>query len=444
MIKTDYVETLIGGSDYLASILAILCFEKKSSIGLLRGPHFFQDPSFLSRISSLEFHYLKALGEHYRIAPLLNLHSYIIQSPYTLRSEGETLLLGRGVRANINELQRKKPELFQEGLILEDLDFSDSEHGEYLEKIAYNIFKLSGIHKIREATFIDDRSYFKKFFKIFTKKVLKSEEGGAFLRASMSLFENFIPARMDCLYIYYQLLNLVSPYYLLDIERLDEDLVRYYRGRGGLVLNDQIEDFVLAGNSFEGVKLYDFGKSFHFEDFCGLGHLNEVFPLVINTTGDYYESIDFILEPMLRFPPPLGLLHNVTRKEWLGSSIQSLVIQPFQDRILASFTVSPSLRSQQWGETCIPYLQGELEKELRLLGFKGKLPITPHLVNSISKKFREQSPRTLKRALKKEERVSYAWRNNPKRVFQNSQYFGQYSKEPLGKVSLLFQMQRFL
>ena len=439
-MRSDYVETLIVGSDYISTITGLLCFEKKSSVALLNEHNFYQDPAFLSHLNSFDFHYLNVLGEKHNIQTLRNLKNYIINSPFTFHTNDKSIVLGRDFSSNIHECLRKIPEIFNsEQLRQIDLITLSQQHEKYLGELARKLHQLSDISKFREAVLIDDYHHFKNL-----KSIIQWDDSvDNLLRCLAGAYDNYIPKKMGVLHKLSLIFNLFSPFYLLDNDRLNNDLIREFEEKGGQVLSDKIEGFTTQGKKLEGVKLEQTGRTFHFEELVGIGHPRDDLQLKVDCQAQAYMSVNFVFDKIMCFPKTLGRFDYVVKQRWLGSSIQSLSIQQFSDRVIASFSISPELQSKLQS-SFIDYLQKELENFIRELGYKGKYTTAPYIYNDFDWRFREMSPRSMKKALSDNSTINYIWWGDQKQGFSNSRYIGQFSMNPLGKTSLFHKAEKII
>lgn len=439
-MRSDYVETLIIGSDYISTLSSLLAFEKKGSVALLHDHNFFQEPSYISKLNALDFHYLKAIGDKYSIEQLSNLEKYVIESEFMFHSDDTSVILGQSFKENFLECQRKIPEIFDhEVLGAFDLEGINTRHKRYLDEIANKVLNLADITKFREAILIDDYNYFKNLKAIIST----SDESKRTLRGLCGLYENYIPKTVDNHSLNLLILNIFSPFYLLDAVKLNRELLLELKSRGGQIIDDKIESFSVDGKKMNGVKLESLDRTFHFEEMIGIGHPRDDLQLRVECRERSYMSIDFIFDKVVRFPQNLSHFDFVVKKNWLGTSVESLTIERYPDRVIASFSISSDLQTKL-GNSFLDYLQKELEDFMRNIGFKGKYSLAPYLFNDFSWRYRERSPRHFKKSLKSDSSRHYIWWSDQKQELSNSRYLGQYSNLPFGRVSLLNQIQKIV
>lgn len=444
MMKSDYVETLIIGSDYISTLAAILGYEKKSSLALLHNFNFFQDPSYLSGLNTLEVEYLKVIGDQHKIKPLRDIDKYIIKAPYTFYFGEVSLVLGRDVKSNLKELMRKMPEIFKDKSdALTSWDELEVEHQKFLSSFAKKLYDLPQLAKMRKALFIDDYGYFQKLKDRFQPSFFKDNSPHSFYRAIMGLFDNYTPKRVDDMSCDFHLLNLLSNYYLVDAEKLNLDLLSLFKARGGLTITDTIESFSITGKKLEGARLKELGRTFHFEELIGVGQPRDELQLRADFETDSYQTVDFIFEAVMRFPLSLGYFDYIVKPKWLGTSIERLSIQHFSSRVVASFAVSCELKKSD-EDALIDYLQNELEMVFRSLGFKGRYLRPPYLFNHYDWHYRQRRAKKMKSALRASLPIRYSWWTQQRQEFKNSRYIGQYDDQPMGKISLLHKLTKFV
>lgn len=438
MIKSDYLETLVVGSDYLATLSALLCHKNNSSVGLLSHFNFYQDPFFLSYLSSTEVHFLRQLGESYGIEPLKNISKYMVKAPFCFHYDEFDLLLGRSLKENLQECYRKLPQLFKKEVLNKySLEELEKAHEKYLAYLGAKLVKENHLSKINEAWLTDDYGHF---------ALLKSlrhpahwEESEGVLRSLTGVFNHFIPKKLDFYYQFFLMLDILSPYYLLDSEKFNHDLIKFYKEQGGMVATDEIESFSVRDKKLQGIRLKNVTNTLHFGHLYGLGFPREELELMPALPRHSYQTVEFVFDTVGRFPPSFSFFDVYTCPKWLGTSIQKLTFQQFSDRVIASFTIS-SLMAGQLEDAFIDYLHGELEAFLKRMGFKGKYALAPYLFNQFHWNFREQKKRSFKKAFSEGGVTHYKRLGEQRQSFTNTFYLGQFNSKPLGKISLLHKM----
>lgn len=443
-MKSDFVETLMLGSDYIATIAGILFYQKKNATALLGHYNFYQDLSFLSQLTALELNYLKHLGEKYQIEPLQKVEHYAINAPYFFHTDQYDLLLGRKIGDNLLECARKIPELFNVEEILASPPIElEKQHERYIHDFSLKLLQVP-VSKWGEDFFKDELNHFDFIKKITNVKNWRSDDFQKTMRLLVGVYENFIPKRLDKLYCYFHFLNMISPFYLLDVERLNRDLLDVYQEMGGLFLEDDVDDFFIKGKKIKGVKLSELNRTFHFETLYGIGTPKRSLNIEASMPKNAYFSVDFIFNNRSAFPEKgLGYFHYYSREKWLGTSIQRLFIQYFPNKVLASFIIAPKLE-ESFGSSLIDHLQQELEFAFRRIGFKGKYVQAPYFINEYDWHYREESPRGMKKALSEKLDIDYLWKGEKKYRFSNVKYIGQYNPKPMGKVSLFHKIENLL
>ncbi|MBT3586070.1 MAG: hypothetical protein HN509_14285 [Halobacteriovoraceae bacterium] len=471
MLKKDIDMALIGKS-YLSFILSLKLLDQKKNVLLLDDERFQFGSLFANSLGALEKDFLVTWGEDNDIGPLANLENYLVQKPLLFTFENKRLFLGGQPSRNILEIARKLPFLFKElkkGDFFEHLGESSHDYGprefdksflDYTKRVGQTLYRYKTNQNTGLNTFMghcpkDLNEYFQHFCQTVNKGVGEAKEDDKGARCLLYMAQAHFQKRFSLQWSSFELLHLflslLSPYYELDQDRLLEDLIPFFKRRGGEFKKTYIREWFFHKGKPWSMELASYEGIIHPHKISFLGGSPTGMPLKLAPLAAYYGNIISVFDCDKEAAAKLeGQRIIFCNQNKIGTDF------PLWEAEFSNSQLVINYFARQEKGSKIEFYRTQMEKEIR----DDLVTIYPHLkdkINLISMNFgqevliddshgaRRHRPGRVPLPRKVHFRDTSRPGNGSK--LSNVYYFGPYKEGPLGLLSSLMEIkdvQQFL
>ena len=323
MIKSKYHQVLVGKS-YISLFFGIVN-ARKFDVLLIDEPEVSFGNKWYRNIGMLEKFLLQKLGELYDIDAFKNIDLYTSSANTFISLDDKYIELGSGPMSNIRELARKLPELFTtdfiDSLSDESYDSFDEDCMSFFEKVVEKALSVDGL---KETLFqIDGPNQLSSVFEHFQDIINSSQDlmTKQLHFVMQVLFQTVFSNSKNNLETSYLLSAILSPRFIINEKKLNEDLSFNFRQQGGESISTRIQAWEIYQEKLKFILLESYHGMVELDELFIFGRLSHKFPFQRSNQQTHYLAID------VKVPIDHGFIENYknkriifSRSERLGSS----------------------------------------------------------------------------------------------------------------------------
>ena len=320
MIKSKYHQVLVG-KNYVSLLFAILN-APKNDVLLIDEPEVKLGDKWYRNIGMLEKCLLQKIGEIYNIDAFKNIDLYTKPTNTFICLDDKYIELGSAPLANIRELARKLPELFTadfiDSLASDSYKTFDKECMDFFEKVVAKSLSERGLNEsifhINEASQIE--SVFNHFQTIINNsQALMTKQLHFVLQV---LFQTVFSNSKNDLETNFLLSAILSPRFILDEKKLNEDLSFNLKQLGADMITNRIQDWEIYQQQLKFILLESYHGIVELDELFIFGRLPHKFPFQRRNPQTHYMAID------VQVPVDHGFVDQYKNKRILFSRSERL------------------------------------------------------------------------------------------------------------------------
>lgn len=269
MINSNIDYALIG-HNYLTFLLSQGLMKRGMKVLLLDDDRFNYGDFFTNSLTQIDLDFIKKFGIKTNSATILNLDNYLKTEERLFYVGKKQVLLGRSPGLNLMELVRKFPDFFTETAKNKfDQDFINrinQEYYEFIEKVSQKIIFPEKKIKLFNNILENAPDFFKVLLNDLTNSVVnkenESEEFKSMLITLIYLTRGFYQSHFSTtgsrLELAHNLMALLSPYYRLNVEAFNADLLKEFKNLGGDFKKLNLGDLKFHRGIIKGMELQSY------------------------------------------------------------------------------------------------------------------------------------------------------------------------------------------
>lgn len=281
MLKPSYKNVIVG-KNYLSIIYGLMkmSLSHEASTLLVDDINVKMGAGWCNNIGQIEKSLLKKLGKKYQIKSLINIEKYIKPINTIIFLNEKMIEFGPSPYANIREIVRKLPDIFDKNVLKDFNDYGP----ELFDEECLALFTKIGESTQKNSKFSDALNGLNSKIEIILNECITYLQQEELVNKQLHfvlqvLYQTFFTNSINNLESKYLLISIISPRYVIDETALMDDLLFEYQSKGGVTTKANIEqwqvyegktDFV-ALDTIDGVinfyQLYYFGRINHHSPF---------------------------------------------------------------------------------------------------------------------------------------------------------------------------------
>lgn len=333
------IDMALIGNNYLSYLLGFDLLSKKQKVLILDDERMKYGGLFGRQICELERVFLKTWGEDNHLEPFVNIDRFVGSQSVHFSVDSIQLSLGKTPYENLLELSRKFPKFFTkengEFALSFDNEFEAELNTNFLSfcyRMGRNACRFSNLQNLSIDTFLNHcPSSVKDIYTLFQKNVQKmlSEEHDywdykSFLYGAKSFYQSRMSIASSDIEIFHLFHCLISPSYLINEERIIEEILPIFKKRGGQLKSTHVREWKFYKQSPWSLELASFEGIIHPSRVALLGGLPDKLPLKISPDNKCYKNVVSEISFDGEIFPKSGI-HVLVRNNRIGTD-QSLII----------------------------------------------------------------------------------------------------------------------
>ncbi|WP_127716223.1 hypothetical protein [Halobacteriovorax sp. HLS] len=343
------VDMAVIGHNYLSYLFGFDLLSKKQKILILDDERIKYGGLFGRQLSELERVFLKTWGEDNKLEPLINIDRFLSQQDVHFYINKTKLVLGASPFENLYELSRKFPNFFLaiDGEFGVDLDTEkkesfDVEFLSFCHRMGRNACRFSNLQNLSIDTFLNHCPVeLKKIFTLFKENIRRMIldtsnhwDYKSLIYGAKSFYQSRMSIASSDLEIFHLFHCLISPFYLLNEDKIIEEILPLFESRGGQLKRTHVREWKFYKRSPWSLELASFEGIIHPARVALLGGLPEKLPLKVRPDNKCYKNVVSSVKFYEQSHLSKGV-HILVRDNRIGTDQSLIVLDNISDQSMA-------------------------------------------------------------------------------------------------------------